>query len=90
LRTAIGKITFDELNSSKDSISKAVKKDIKKTLKNWGVTLSGVDIMKLKPLNSRVKQALTSQNTAEQNQKQIEKNADAAKMVKENKAKADK
>ena len=90
IRTVIGKLSFEELNSSKDAIKTTVSKDLKKPFKNWGIKLTGVEIMKLKPMDSRVKKAMNLQNEAEQNQKSTEKNAESDKLVRENKAKADK
>jgi len=89
IRTVIGKLSFEDLNSSKDAIKIAVMKDLKKPLKGWGIKLNGVEIMKLKCLDKRVNQCMKLQNEAEQNQKQTEKNADADKLVRENRAKAD-
>lgn len=89
LRTIIGKLSFDELNSSKDAVSKAVKNDLKKPLKGWGINMNGFSIKSLKPVNKKIVEVMKSQIDAEQNQKGTEKKADSDKMVKENKAKAD-
>lgn len=89
LRTIIGKLSFDELNSSKDEVSKAVKKDLKKPLKGWGIELNGFTIKSLKPVNSKIKDVMKTQISAEQDQKETEKKADSDKVLKENKAKAE-
>jgi len=89
LRTIIGKLSFDELNSSKDEVSKAVKKDLKKPLKGWGIDLNGFTIKSLKPVNAKIKDVMKTQITAEQDQKETEKKADSDRILKENKAKAE-
>lgn len=89
LRTIIGQLSFDELNTSKDEIKDHVQKDIKKPLKGWGIDLKGFSIKSLKPVNKKIREVMNIQIDAEQNQKETEKKADSDRMVNENKAKAD-